>query len=247
MGNSFTTVIHYPSEMIEISDKFKIIPIMMSMNRASIYDNLKETTNDLIIMLCSNELAPFNYSELASRLSHQTKTGNRNIIVCIKINSTEKKNPLTLSMDQMKYETAILNILRNLKNDFMIKYMKKLLIEKITICMHNSSYNKCIDRLAEKYRIIMIDPIINTNLHYSDQINSNLYVMLSSDYPDIVKVSECLKKITKYIYVLSDMTSNNIYNLSISNLREINEKSVYWNLVGKTIMNIISISFKNDT
>ncbi len=245
MGNQITTTIHHPNEMVEIYDKFKIIPILMSNNRSLIYGTLKEITYDLIIIICSNELSSFNYSEISSRLS-----ANKKIVVCVKIKSIEKKNPLFLCADYTKYDTVILNIIKNLKNDFVINYTKKLTIGSITLCPHNSSHNICINELVKKYNVIMIDPLINVNYgtqskeHKIESFNLNLYAILSCDHINIAKASQYLKNVTNNIIVLSNVTSSNFYNLCVSNLKEINEKSIYWNLITKTILDIISVLHK---
>lgn len=243
MGNKYSTLIHHPSEQKHdlIIDKFKRIPHMMSNNRLLIYDNLKEIVIDLIVILCSNELSFFNYNEIASRLS-----ANKMIVVCVKINSSEKKNPMMLCSDHTKYDTAIFNIIKNLKNEFVINYSKKLLIGSTTLCAHNSSYNICIDELSKKYNVILIDPIINSSIQIIEANNTKLHVLLPGDYKNIAITSQCLKKITRNILVLSDVMTNYFYNISLSNLREINEKSVHWDLITKTILNIIIFSYKQN-
>lgn len=225
MGNNCSITVHHPSELNELNDSFKIIPTIMSKHRSQIYDKLKDITYDLIIIVCADKMSAFNYNEICSRLC-----SNQKIVVCVKINRFTDFN---------KCDTTISNMIRNLKQEFIIKYMTKLTINTITICVHNSTYNIYMNELTKKYCLILIDPVINYHVQPTT-INSRLFIILPGDYTNISKAAQYLKKITNNIYVLSDVIANNFCNLSISNLKEINEKSAQWDQITKTILNVIN-------
>jgi len=248
MGNksTTTTMVHYPHELIEENNKFKIIPIMMSTptpsissnrnlrsiregnlnlesnKRCELYDNLEEMTYGLIIIMCSNELSLFNYNEISTRLS-----ANKMIVICVNVKNTN-----------IEYDTVITNITNNLKKGFMIKYMKNLMIDSTTICGHKTSYGININNLAKKYNLILLDPVIEKQISTPISLNQNIYMILPSDYADMTKKVQMMKKITDNICVLSDIPTKYFYNALISNLNEINEKTNHWDQITKIIINI---------
>lgn len=253
MGNSYNITKHYPYDIENTSNLTKSVLAFKDQSFRTTVKKCQNKQYELVLIMVHSELENYNYAELSTRFISDGYI----IIVIKKLNFID--DHVTM------FKQFIIEQLKIILYEFIIKYGLLLTVSKIHLVCHGDSCNNLIDLSLSSLNIdiidnyIIIDPmfnqknsmIINNIVKYGkfDHSNDNISIVLPSDNnidtsqsinnPTIVNF---VKLLCKNVFLLNNVDRTHLYNHFIGNLKEIQKCSVKWDQLYTTIKNIISQS-----
>lgn len=254
MGNKYSIKKHYPYDLAHNQHYrtthastclFTRISTLESKYRYNITNKLNIVSYKILIIFVPKEFEINNYDELCSRLII-----NDNIVVVININ--KNINNVNIFDNTNQYISFIYDLLKNIRNDFMLHYNCTFIANDIILIGHLATCNDIIslyyNNIINDIQIIFIDPVLNIENIQKIKQNSNLNnndniaIILPSDFEKNNTLNQhynLLHKLSYKIFMLINVNSTNIHNTLVPNFVEINDKCKYWDQISSTILKIL--------
>ncbi len=233
MGTSYSIKKHYPFDLQECTDSFKRIGVLNSKYRHFILNQLIPGSYSVIIILSSYNLDLNNYNEISNRLN-----SHKQIVIIVKINTSHQSFINTKNQSQ----SFFFNLVKNLKNDFIILFNINLSIDKIIIIGHQTSCIHLLQFVTFANHIILMDPKFE-NFGIMMDLNSfhdNMSIILSdqgTQTSDNITLRS-MQKLSNDVYILKNVDSVDMFNIFNSNPKEYTNKSYHWDQLTEMIINI---------